>query len=576
MRARHLYSVFLTLFILFLIVAGAAVTSTESSLAVPDWPLAYGQFFPPMVGGIFYEHGHRMVAGTAALLTFVLWVWTYRTEQSLWVRWVSFASVLCVFTQALLGGLTVLFLLPKPISIAHACLGQIYFCLVATYALITSSFWKNCSPDETPNPRLTFYALMLFLGFFVQLFLGAMLRHFKAGLAIPDFPLSFGRVIPPAWSFGVGIHYLHRLWGLCMMVGTIVLAVKFLAHASKAKVFTWGLIVGVCAQVLLGGWVVLSAKHPGVATAHVALGAFILMCSWVVFLIHSKTFGTLNLDLKSAISLGKPRIVLMVLMTTLTGYYLSVSTVNVLHAALTLLATALVAFGACAWNEILEVSIDEQMHRTQKRPLPSKKLSLSLAISLATVSTLIGWVLFFVFTNRATLFLSAITFASYIAIYTPLKKHSHLNTLVGAIPGALPPVMGFAAGRGTVTLEGYILFVILFLWQLPHFLAIALLFKEDYERAKLKMLPTLDTTNATGHHMFLYSAALVPAVAIPFVFQMSGIYYLVFSFLLSTIFCAMAYQFKVSSKQLDSKKMLLASVLYLPFILILMIVDKHP
>src|SRR5438874_9107420 len=167
---------------LFLIFAGAMVTSTGSGLAVPDWPLSYGRLMPPMVGGIFYEHGHRMIAATVGFLTVLQAIWLQLRAPKRRLRILGWCSVGAVIAQGVLGGLTVLFLLPKAISIAHAGLAEIFFCLNVSIAFLTSARWSS---------RPSFVLPLIVYG---QILLGALMRHLGAGLAIPDFPLSFGHV----------------------------------------------------------------------------------------------------------------------------------------------------------------------------------------------------------------------------------------------------------------------------------------------------------------------------------------------------------------------------------------------
>ena len=265
---------------LLLIVAGGLVTSTESGLSVPDWPTSYGQnmfTFPPSkwVGGIRFEHTHRLIASTVGLLTVILAVWLARREPRAWVRRLGWAALATVVAQGVLGGITVLFLLPTAVSVAHACLAQTFFCLAVTLAVVTSPAWRDASP--APRSGLSRLAAATVAVVFLQLLAGAVMRHSKAGLAIPDFPLAFGRLVPPLTSFPIEIHFAHR-------VGAVVVAVcaaACLAAALRSGRPVWkqgagalALLVGV--QVALGGWTVLSGKSPLIATAHVATGAAVL------------------------------------------------------------------------------------------------------------------------------------------------------------------------------------------------------------------------------------------------------------------------------------------------------------
>ena len=271
-RALHRFAVATAVATLGLIVAGGLVTSTGSGLSVPDWPLSYGRLMPPMVGGVFYEHGHRMVATTVGILTVILAVWLARREPRRWVRRLGLLSVATVVTQGVLGGLTVIFLLPTAVSVAHACLAQTFFCLMVTLAVVTSPRWQPQPwAARLPASRL---AALAAAAVFVQLVLGAVMRHTKAGLAIPDFPLSLGRVVPRLDSFPVAIAFAHRAWALVVAVLVFAAAVAAYRAGLRRSAIFLGLLVPV--QIALGALTVLSRKGVAVTTAHVATGALLL------------------------------------------------------------------------------------------------------------------------------------------------------------------------------------------------------------------------------------------------------------------------------------------------------------
>ncbi len=170
---------------LLLIVAGALVTSNEAGLAVPDWPLSYGTWMPPMVGGILYEHGHRMIGASVGLLTIILALWLWRAERRSWLRRLAFAGVAAVVLQGVLGGITVLYLLPWPVSVGHASLAQLFFCLMVSLAHFTSKGWQEEKPPlaEEGVPSLPRLSIAIALAVFVQLVLGATVRHKVLGIA---------------------------------------------------------------------------------------------------------------------------------------------------------------------------------------------------------------------------------------------------------------------------------------------------------------------------------------------------------------------------------------------------------
>ncbi len=282
----HRFAVLTAAATLCLIVAGGLVTSTESGLSVPDWPTTYGQnmfTFPvsKWVGGIRFEHTHRLIASTVGLLTVILAVWLARREERRWVRRLGYFAVAAVVAQGLLGGLTVIFLLPTAVSVAHACLAQTFFCLTVAIAVVTAPRWKDREPQDIraafaadPVARTAAVAAGLV---FAQLVVGAVMRHTKAGLAIPDFPLALGRVVPPLTSFAVAIHFAHRVMALVVaaFVG-ISIGRAFRSGRRGLEKAALGLGVVVAAQIALGAATVLTGKSVVVTTAHVATGALLL------------------------------------------------------------------------------------------------------------------------------------------------------------------------------------------------------------------------------------------------------------------------------------------------------------
>jgi cytochrome c oxidase assembly protein subunit 15 len=298
-RGLHRFAFFTACATFCLVIAGGLVTSTGSGLAVPDWPLSYGQVMPPMVGGIFYEHGHRMVATLVGMLTTVLAVWLWRTEERRWVRILGITALCAVILQGVLGGLTVLYLLPTPVSVAHATLAQSFFSLTVFLALVTSRGWKEHSAQPLPEARRTRIWLLAASSLvFIQLVLGAWMRHSDAGLAIPDFPLSYGQLVPPAGAGGlswindqraqydlppvdasqVWIHFAHRVGALLSALTLLACGVHILrTHRSERRLREPAIvmIMLVLVQILLGALTVWTGKGVQIATAHVATGALL-------------------------------------------------------------------------------------------------------------------------------------------------------------------------------------------------------------------------------------------------------------------------------------------------------------
>jgi heme a synthase len=267
----------------FLLFAGAQVTSTGSGLAVPDWPLSYGMFFPPMIGGIFYEHGHRIVAGVFGILTLIEAIWLRRA-----IGWALFGTTV---VQALIGGLTVRLLLPKPVSISHAVVAEIAFCLAVTIAFFQSRFYRQLQGVErgaAPAGMLNALVGIVFL----QIFAGALVRHFGAGLAIPDFPLSFGRIVPPVMTLPVTINFIHRCGALVVLAAVIAIFVRLRRYESlhPLRQLATVLLSLVAVQIFLGGATIWTGRQPVVTSMHVVCGASTLALS-LVLALTARTVG---------------------------------------------------------------------------------------------------------------------------------------------------------------------------------------------------------------------------------------------------------------------------------------------
>lgn len=286
----HRYTRLLALATLLLVAAGGMVTSTSSGLSVPDWPTTYGYTmfsFPlsKMVGGIFYEHGHRLIASTVGFLTIGLVVFLWRVEPRRWVRRLGFVALGAVIVQGVLGGLTVLYFLPPPISIGHAGLAQAFFGLTVSIALFTSRSWREPVRAPVADDVLRRRAWWLTGLVYSQILLGATLRHLGAGLAIPDFPLIFGGLWPPVWTRGIALALTHRVVALAI-AGFAISNAAFIwrHHRDRAELVRPAILVLalIAAQIALGGLVVMSRKDPIINTLHVATGGLVLVTSLVV------------------------------------------------------------------------------------------------------------------------------------------------------------------------------------------------------------------------------------------------------------------------------------------------------
>lgn len=288
----HRFATFVAGCTLLLVLAGSLVTSTGSGLSVPDWPTSYGWnmfTFPPSkwVGGIFYEHSHRLIASTVGFLTIVLTVWLWRAESRRWLRWLGVTALVAVVVQGVLGGLTVLFFLPAAVSSAHAGLAEIFFCLTVAIALFTSPRWTAGYGVPLDDGMLRRVATTTTALVYIQILVGATMRHTGAGLAIPDFPLMFGHIVPDHWNAGIAIHFAHRLGALvvtCFVAATSGHVWYHHRHRQELTRPATLILALVALQVTLGALTVLSRRDVWINSTHVVCGALVLATSLVLTL----------------------------------------------------------------------------------------------------------------------------------------------------------------------------------------------------------------------------------------------------------------------------------------------------
>jgi cytochrome c oxidase assembly protein subunit 15 len=320
----HYFSRLVALSTAVLIFAGGLVTSTGSGLSVPDWPNTYGWFmltFPleKMVGGIFYEHSHRLIAGTVGFLILVLAFWLGRVEPRRWVRRLGYVALAAVIVQGLLGGITVLWYLPDAISISHASLAQVVFCLTTAIALFTSPGWKrgyrersvataggrragsavpaddSFTASGVDDRLLRRVALATTVAIYGQIVVGATMRHIDAGLAIPDFPLAFGQLIPPHWNTGIAVHYAHRLGAAIVSALIIATTAHVIYHHRRRRELmrpSLLLLALLTLQITLGALTIWTQKHYIINSLHVVTGGSVLATSLVLTLrAHRRRFA---------------------------------------------------------------------------------------------------------------------------------------------------------------------------------------------------------------------------------------------------------------------------------------------
>ena len=282
--ALHRFAVLCAIATFILIFVGGLVTSTGSALAVPDWPLAYGRLVPKLVGGVRFEYGHRVVAGVVVILTIVLASWIAMVERRSWVRKTAFAAAGLIVLQAILGGITVLYLLPLPIAVAHAGMAQALFCLMVAMALFTNPKFGSAPrlEDDHRHPRLPVLATITTAVIYTQILIGAVMRHLGAGLAIPDFPTSFGHWAPPFVGVGIEVNFAHRCGAAVVSIFVLWTVARVLSgYRDRAELVRPALLLValLLLQISLGAMTIWSGRAVLPTTAHVAIGAAVLATS---------------------------------------------------------------------------------------------------------------------------------------------------------------------------------------------------------------------------------------------------------------------------------------------------------
>lgn len=615
--ARRRFGAGLAVATVFLIFAGAEVKSRQAGLSVPDWPLSYGTWWPRMVGNVFYEHGHRTIAATVGFATLVLALWTQLTESRRAVRRLAWVCLGAVIAQGLLGGLTVLLLLPPQVSIAHALLAQTFLCLTVALAFVTSREWL-AGPADAARPAASANAsgpdvaravrrlcVLATAAVFVQLVLGALMRHTESGLAVPFFPTDGqGAWVPAVVTSKVAIHLAHR--GFALVALTSVLAAAFAVGRSIPRLRRHATLAGalVVGQMVLGACVIWTARidpndgitprvSPVPASLHVATGATLLaLVWWLTLRVRRSQHARASLPAASAAatsapvpapvarldragfsSLIRPRIQVLVLFEAAAGFLVE-RPASVAALPWLLLGTLLCSAAGCALNHYLERDTDARMARTRIRPLVTGTLAPRTVLLGSLAALFAGLAVLWIGCGPAVVAVQVLAALVYLAIYTPLKRKTSTNTWIGAIPGALPLLAGGVAATGGITQLSILLFGLIFLWQLPHFFAIASMYRDQYRDGGLRMLSGDDPGDALLRWQLPVLVMSVVLLSVgPVLAGPAGGGYAVVALALGAAFLWSAWRFRSQPDRGRARGVVLTSVAYLPLVLAALVVD---
>jgi protoheme IX farnesyltransferase len=573
-----------------LILIGGLVHGTGSSLACPDWPTCYGTMMPKMEGGVLVEHSHRLAAGSVMLLTLVLMVSLLlsRDPGQRRLRPLGVLAMALVVVQALLGGITVLLRLPTPVSTMHTGVSLLFFMTVLYLAVRTRPARAHAAlvaapaaPAALPQ-HAVWLALVSVVGIYFQMVLGGLVRHSGAALACTDVPLCRGSVWPLAHPT-VLIHVMHRLSALIVAGLVIASSIVTFRHArgrAGLRALALAAPVLVLVQIALGVASVLTFLSLAAVESHLAVATALLATQMGVVLagrnVDVARMTPLRLRfLVDLVRLTKPRITGLVVATFAGGVWLAPGRMATWRLVMTVIGTALVVSASNAINMFLERDHDRLMDRTRARPLPEGRLSPEAALVFGTALCCAALPLLFLAGNALTGILAAVAFFSYVAVYTPMKRQSAVALFVGAVPGAIPPLMGWTAATGRLDAPGMVLFAILFFWQIPHFLAIAIFRADDYARAGFRVLPLATTPRATRVYILGFSIVLVLTTILLKPLHVAGVTYVGAALLLGGVFIGWGLAgFRRAAERAWARSLFFYSIVYLTLLFIALIMDR--
>jgi protoheme IX farnesyltransferase len=573
-----------------LILIGGLVHGTGSSLACPDWPTCYGTMLPKMEGGVAIEHSHRLAAGAVTILTLVQALVFQRTRLPRLrpLRRVAWLAVGLVVVQALLGGITVKLRLPTLVSTLHTATSLLFF-MTVLYLAVRSRYAAAATRRSAGDSPAVSLALVAAVVTYFQMVLGGLVRHSGAALACLDVPLCRGSLWPSAAHPTVLVQALHRLGALAVAVAVGLSAVANLrasrgSPARAALAVAGPLLVGL--QIWLGLHAVTSFLDLATVEAHLAVATALLACQIGLGLWRPGAAGIAPESgaerpvswtgaLRDLVALAKPRITGLVIATFSGGMWLAPGHLPAWRAAMTLLGTALIVGAANALNMFMERDVDGLMERTRSRPLPEGRLAPSAALVFGTALACAALPPLLLAGNALTGVLGGLAFFAYVAIYTPMKRTSPAALFVGAVPGALPPLMGWTSVTGHLDAGALALFGVLFLWQIPHFLAIALYRSEDYGRAGFEILPLTAGENTTRVVISVFSVALLVTSLSLAPLHVAGGLYTVVASVLGVLFLGWGLVgIGRAASRVWARSLFFASLVYLTLLFAALIVDR--
>jgi protoheme IX farnesyltransferase len=579
---RYRALVYASLVASFLVVVwGGVVRVTGSGLGCPDWPLCHGQFLPSLDPATRIEWTHRFLAIVSGLTVAATVLWTlvsYRADRR--VLTLAIAVAVLYPLQAVLGAITVVLELPPEWVTVHLANAELLLAALTILAVLVR--WPEMARQRTPGWTLLTVAAAA--GTFVLLLSGAYVRGAGATTACTGWPFCDqpGATRLLVLEAGPGIAMLHRYiaGGVGILVALACLeAWRHRRHAPGLGPLAIATAVIFGLQIAIGAANPLTGFSPWALGAHPA-AASLLWCSVVALAAvawrPSSSQGALVRDL---VSLTKPAIMSLLLLTALGGMFLAARGIPPFGLlAATLIGGAAASGGASSLNHYFDRDIDERMRRTRHRPLPAHRVSAGVAVWWGIALNVIAFIVLAVFANLLAAMLALAGTVFYILVYTIwLKRSTAQNIVIGGAAGAIPPLVGWAAVTGSLDLSAWLLFAIIFFWTPAHFWALALLIRDDYERAGVPMLPVVRGDEATAWNILAYAASLLPLTLLLFIIGGLGYVYLAVAIILGGLFIAYAFRLirsSVASRRAMARAVYLYSLLYLALLFVAIMVDS--
>lgn len=600
MRAYQRLAIAAALGTYLLIVLGGIVRVTGSGLGCPDWPTCHGQLLPPLEYTAILEYTHRLVAAldSALILATAVGAWlAHRHEPQLTIPATLVPALLAA--QVLLGAVTVMLELPPFIVLAHLAIAMIILgimvwlgvasgpvpALTAAGASLAGSI-RGLSQLAMSTAALLFLLLMT----------GAYVRAAGASWACDGFPLCNGQLLPAGGDRLIDIHLLHRITAYTVAALLLITVAKAWGLRRQAPALgPAAAAVGISAllQLLVGAAAVSTGVPALLRGLHLAGGAAtwastVLLAALAVRLRHSVTSGgpdPARLPARGAapgevvtayLQLTKPGIISLLLVTTLASMMVAAEGLPpLLLVFFTLLGGAFSAGAANTFNCYLDRDIDGLMVRTSRRPIPSGVIRPRHALAFGFALTGLSLLLLGLFVNWLAAILSLCGLLYYVLVYTCwLKRSTPSNIVIGGAAGAVPPLVGWAAVTGEVSLLAVYLFAVVFFWTPPHFWALALLIRREYERARIPMLPIVRGEAETRQQILLYSLFLVAFTLLVVVFQQMGVIYLTAALVLGGVFVYHAARLLQEASPLAARRLFRYSILYLALLFAAMVLDR--